>query len=69
MTWEEVKTKIKDGRIQWKDFFDERQWKEIRFNRIYAADFAHGTADHNARLIIAKMAELLDTISDNVEFK
>lgn len=69
MIWEEVKASIENGRINWKLFFDERQMKEIRFDRIYAADFSHGTDGHNARLIIAKMADLLDSIVGNIEFK
>ena len=43
-------------------FFDERQRKEIALDVIYA-HFSHDTECHNARLIIAKMAELLDKIS------
>ena len=41
-------------------YFDERQIKEINFDRIYAEGFHHGTDGHNMRMIIAKMAELLD---------
>lgn len=44
----------------WEQEFDERARKEITFSRLYAADFHHGTEGHNAKLIIAKMAELLD---------
>jgi len=44
----------------WLTQFDERQQKEIALDRIYAAQFAHGTEGHNARLVIAKMAQLLD---------
>lgn len=44
----------------WNDLFDERQKKEIAFSRIYANDFNHGTDGHNAKVIIAKMADLLD---------
>lgn len=44
----------------WRNNFDERQQKEIAFDEIYAAQFAHGTEGHNARLVIAKMAKLLD---------
>ncbi len=40
--------------------FDERQRKEIELCRIYARDFHHGTDGHNAKMIIARMAELLD---------
>jgi hypothetical protein len=44
----------------WESHFDERQRKEIAFCLIYKDDFAHGTDGHNIRLIVAKMAELLD---------
>lgn len=44
----------------WETHFDERQRKEIAFCLVYADDFAHGTDGHNIRLIVAKMARLLD---------
>lgn len=44
----------------WMNLFDERQQKEIRFSQEYAANYAHGTEGHNAKLIIAKLAALLD---------
>ena len=44
----------------WETHFDERQRKEIAFCLIYADDFAHGTDGHNVKLIVAKMAKLLD---------
>lgn len=44
----------------WETYFDERQRKEIAFCLVYADDFAHGTDGHNIRLIVAKMAQLLD---------
>lgn len=69
ITWTQIKATIVDGHIDWEDFFDERQMKEIKFDQIYAADFHHGTDGHNARLIIATMAELLSRIADNIEFK
>jgi hypothetical protein len=66
--WAAIKAKLKaDGTINWKAFFDERQLKEIYFDRLYATDFAHGTDGHNARLIIARMAALLDEITANVK--
>jgi len=48
------------GLLDWKSGFDERQLKEIEFCVLYASDFSHGTDGHNAKMIIAKMAELLD---------
>lgn len=44
----------------WETHFDERQRKEISFCLLYADDFAHGTDGHNIRLIVAKLARLLD---------
>jgi hypothetical protein len=56
----------------WLDNFDDRQNKEIVFCEVYVKDFNHGTDGHNAKLIIAKMAELLDKVqkallSDNFD--
>lgn len=56
--------------LSWRKHFDERQLKEInqckvyavRFNKVYARDFNHKTDCHNAKLIIAKMAKLLDEL-------
>ena len=47
--------------LSWKMHFDDRALKEIEFDRIYARDFAHGTDGHNARLIIAKLVEIVET--------
>ncbi len=44
----------------WRIFFDERQQKEIEFSELYASKFCHGTDGHNAKLIIAHLAMLLD---------
>lgn len=44
---------------EWRKHFDERQQKEIDFAFVYVRDFHHGTDGHNAKLIIAKMAEIL----------
>lgn len=44
----------------WETHLDERQLKEIAFCRVYKDGFAHGTDGHNIRLIVAKLAELLD---------
>jgi hypothetical protein len=68
-TWATIKAEAKDGHIDWRTSFDERQLKEINFDTIYADGFAHGTAGHNERLIIAKMAELLDLITSNMTIK
>jgi hypothetical protein len=44
----------------WETHFDERQRKEIAYCVIYADSFGHGTDGHNIRLIVAKMAQLLE---------
>lgn len=49
----------------WRELFDDRQRKEIHFNRIYLNDFNHGTSDHNLRIIVAKMAVLLDGLCED----
>lgn len=46
--------------MNWLNYFDERQQKEIEFCRLYALNFNHGTDGHNAKLIIARMAYRLD---------
>lgn len=67
-TWEDIKATILLGHIDWKRFLDERQLKEVEFSRIYATQFSHGTDGHNAKLIIARMAQLLDLIEQHIEF-
>lgn len=58
--------------MNWSKHFDERQKNEIVFSQVYAREFSHGTDGHNAKLIIAKMAEILNEIEsvllfDNME--
>ena len=48
--------------MKWESAFSEREQKEIKFARLYAKDFAHGTTGHNALIVIAKMAEALDIL-------
>jgi hypothetical protein len=45
---------------QWMETFTEREQQEIRFSQTYARKYGHGTDGHNAKLIIAKMAGLLN---------
>jgi hypothetical protein len=47
------------NKTAWLDKFDERQRAEIAFAVLYAQQFGHGTDGHNAKLIIAKMADML----------
>ena len=53
--------------VKWRSLFDERQLKEIDLAVIYARDFHHGTTGHNALMIIAKMAALLDLGESTLE--
>lgn len=48
--------------MKWLNLFDERQQKEIKFSIVYVNEFEHGTDGHNAKMIIAKMATLLDRL-------
>lgn len=51
----------------WRTRFDkERQLPEIDFNILYADQFHHGTVGHNERLVMAKMAKLLDSYQAEV---
>jgi hypothetical protein len=52
--------------LDWREIFDDRQQKEIALAEIYARDFAHGTTGHNALLVIAKMAAMLDKLDARV---
>jgi hypothetical protein len=44
----------------WRALLDERQQKEVAFSELYASEFKHGTTSHNAYLLIARLALLLD---------
>jgi len=48
--------------MNWLNNFDERQRKEIEFSIVYLNQFEHGTDGHNAKVIIAKMADMLNKI-------
>lgn len=48
--------------MSWQNNFDDRQKAEIEFSKLYESRFNHGTDGHNAKLIIAKMALLLDRL-------
>lgn len=49
--------------MQWRDEFSERELREIEFSRLYQKEFNHGTDGHNAKIIIAKLAAILDTVA------
>lgn len=44
----------------WRLAFTQQQLNEIEYCRLYAERFAHNTGDHLVRIVVAKMAELLD---------
>jgi len=48
--------------MNWLNSFNERQRKEIEFSIVYLNQFEHGTDGHNAKVIIAKMASILNTL-------
>lgn len=55
--------------VTWKDVFTARELDEIYFNLIYKSQFNHGTDGHNARIIIAKFAELLEQMQERNKAK
>jgi hypothetical protein len=69
INWETIRATAANGQLDWLILMDERQQKEIAFDRTYASDYSHGTDGHNARIIIARMAEILNAISANVKFE
>jgi len=52
--------------MKWHELLEltDRQIEEIEFSKLYAEKFNHGTDGHNAKVIIAKLAGLLDAIED-----
>lgn len=51
--------------MNWRELFDERQQREIKFCGVYnTPDFQHGTNGHNERIIISKLANLLDELAE-----
>jgi exodeoxyribonuclease X-like protein len=51
----------------WRALLDERQQKEVAFSELYASEFKHGTTSHNAYLLIARLALLLDVAAGTKE--
>lgn len=51
----------------WRALLDERQQKEVSFSELYATDYKHGTTSHNAYLLIARLAQLLDVAAGTKE--
>lgn len=51
----------------WRELFDDRQKKEIKFSLVYGDEYNHGTDGHNSKKIIAKFANLLDALCEDLE--
>lgn len=66
MTWEALKATLTDGHINWRDLLDDRQQKQVEWSKLYEMDYHHGDDGHNAKLLIAKMADMLDAMSQNI---
>lgn len=64
--WEQLKGTLEEGRIDWLSLLDDRQRREIELSIVYARDFHHGTDGHNAKMIIAKLAEMLDAVQGHI---
>lgn len=48
----------------WRSELDERQRSELMFALMYEADYHHGTDGHGRLMLIAKLAHLLDELTD-----
>lgn len=42
------------------DFFEDTAIAEIHFARLYVKSFKHGTLNHNALVIIERLADIID---------
>ncbi len=45
----------------WADF-NGRELLEIKFDRLYADEYAHGTEGHQMRLLIAKLSRVIEKL-------
>jgi len=52
--------------MSWRSNFNTRELNEIQFSRVYLEQYNHGTDGHNAKIIMAKMASLLDKVEKEV---
>lgn len=50
----------------WRNEFDTQQHIQIEFSTLYAEDYDHGADGHNSMRIIAKMADMLDDLTKEV---
>lgn len=53
--------------VHWTDSLTERQIKEVQFARDYVKNFNHGTNGHNALVLIALMADILDSYDESTD--
>jgi len=42
------------------DLLSEREWMEVEYCRVYAEEYRHGTDGHLIRILVAKLADLLE---------
>ncbi len=55
-----------NGTFGWHNYFNDRQINEIEFNRVYDEKFGHGTSGHNERLLIARMATIIERLTQTL---
>ncbi len=46
--------------MNWREYFTERELKEIEYCWLYLRDFQHGTDGHNIRIIVGKFAAIME---------
>ena len=51
-------TEMEGGSILY--LLTEREWMEVEYCRVYAEEYNHGTDGHSIRLLVAKLADLLE---------
>lgn len=66
ITWEQVKSTVKDGHITWEELLDDRQVLELQLAQVYERDYHHGTTGHNQLMLIAKLSQILDAIRSGI---
>ncbi len=52
---------------EWQDVLDERERAEVTFSRLYARYFHHGTVGHNQHMLIAKLAAMIDGLTNDAK--
>lgn len=51
----------------WERFLEDRQRSHVEFCRLYAKNFAHGAPGHLDMILIARMADLLDSLQAQIK--